>query len=101
VEAILVKDVATGAEKKIKCDGVFVLIGQSPNSADFKDILKLDEKGYIVSDEGMKTSLGGIFACGDVRSKPLRQVVTATGEGATAAVSAQHYVERVKGIEYK
>jgi thioredoxin reductase (NADPH) len=49
----------------------------------------------------MKTSLGGIFACGDVRSKPLRQVVTATGEGATAAVSAQHYVERVKGIEYK
>ena len=78
-----------------------MLIGQSPNSADFKDILKLDEKGYIVSDEGMKTSLGGIFACGDVRSKPLRQVVTATGEGATAAVSAQHYVERVKGIEYK
>lgn len=101
VEGVKVKDVATSGEKTVKADGVFVLIGQSPNSGDFKDMLKLDEKGYILSDEGMKTSVDGIFACGDVRSKPLRQVVTAAGEGATAAVSAQHYVEHLKGIEYK
>ena len=49
----------------------------------------------------MKTSCDGIFACGDVRKKVLRQVVTATGDGATAAVSAQNYVERLKGVEYK
>jgi thioredoxin reductase (NADPH) len=95
-----VKDAVTSKEKTIKCDGVFVLIGQSPNSAEFKGMLKLDEKGFIVSDEHMKTSIDGIFACGDVRSKPLRQVVTAAGEGATAAVSAQHYVEQLKGTGY-
>lgn len=100
VEGIRVKNAATAEEKDIKADGVFVLIGLSPNSGIFKDILKLDEKGYIVSGDDMKTSVDGIFACGDIRSKPLRQVVTAAGEGATAAVSAQHYVERLKGTEY-
>lgn len=100
-EGVKVKDVVTSKEKVIKCDGAFVLIGLSPNSEGFKSILKLDEKGYIESDEYMRTSVDGIFACGDVRHKPLRQVVTAAGEGATAAVSAEHYVERLKGIEYK
>jgi len=100
VEGVRVKNTVTSEEKMIKADGVFVLIGLSPNSGIFRDILKLDEKGYIISDEDMKTSVDGIFACGDVRSKPLRQIVTAVGEGATAAVSAQHYVERLKGIEY-
>lgn len=101
VEGIKVKNTATSEEKTIKADGVFVLIGLSPNSGIFKGMLKLDEKGYIISGEDMKTSINGIFACGDVRSKPLRQVVTAAGEGATAAVSAQHYVEQLKGVEYK
>lgn len=101
VEGVRIKDTVTSEEKNIKANGVFVLIGQSPNSGVFKDILRLDEKGYIVSDEEMKTSVDGIFACGDVRHKPLRQIVTAAGEGATAAVTAQHYVEKLKGIEYK
>ena len=101
VEGIRVKNVSTNEEKIIKADGVFVLIGLSPNSNIFKGILKLDEKGYIESDEEMKTSVDGIFVCGDVRKKLLRQVVTAAGEGATAAVSAGHYVERLKGTEYK
>jgi len=100
VEGIKVKNVATSEEKHIKADGVFVLIGLSPNSGIVKDIVKLDEKGYIASGDDMRTSVDGIFACGDVRSKPLRQVVTAAGEGATAAVSAQHYVEHIKGTEY-
>jgi thioredoxin reductase (NADPH) len=101
VEGVRVKNVSTNEEKIIKTDGVFVLIGLSPNSNVFKGMLKLDEKGYIESDESMRTSVDGIFVCGDVRKKLLRQVVTAAGEGATAAVSAGHYVERLKGTEYK
>ena len=101
VEGIKVKNVSTNEEKVIKADGVFVLIGLSPNSGIFKGLLKLDEKGYIVSDDDMRASVDGIFACGDVRKKPLRQIVTAAGEGATAAVSAEHYVEALKGIAYQ
>jgi thioredoxin reductase (NADPH) len=101
VEGVKVRDVATGAEKTVKVDGVFVLIGVTPNSDVAKGILTLDEKGYIVSDDEMRTSFDGIFTCGDVRKKLLRQVVTATGEGATAALSAQHYVEALKGVEYR
>jgi thioredoxin reductase (NADPH) len=66
-----------------------------------KGIVETDEKGYIACDDDMKTSVDGIFACGDVRKKTLRQVVTAAGDGATAAFCAQHYVERLKGVEYK
>lgn len=101
VEGIKVRDVSTNEEKTIKADGIFVLIGLTPNSDVFKNLIKLDEKGYIISGDDMQTSVEGIFVCGDVRKKPLRQVVTAAGEGATAAVSAEHYVERMKGIEYK
>ena len=101
VEGIKVKNVSTGEEKVIKAGGVFVLIGLSPNSGAFKGLFKLDEKGYIISDDDMRTSVDGIFACGDVRKKSLRQIVTAAGEGATAAVSAEHYVERLKGSAYE
>ena len=101
VEGLSIKDIATNDEKVIKANGIFVLIGVTPNSDAVKGLLTLDGKGYITSDEDMKTSFAGIFVCGDVRKKLLRQVVTATGEGATAAVSAQHYVEALKGVEYK
>lgn len=96
-----VKDVRTGAHKRISADGVFVLIGTTPNSAAVKGLVDMDEGGYIKCDDDMKTSVDGMFACGDVRRKLLRQVVTAAGDGATAAFSAQHYVERLKGVEYK
>lgn len=101
VEGVKVKDVSTAEEKIIKADGVFVLIGLLPASNIVKGLLKLDEKGYVESNEEMRTLVNGIFVCGDVRKKPLRQVVTATGEGAIAAVSAENYVEHIKGIEYK
>ena len=97
VEGLKVKDVKSADVKEIKADGVFIFIGITPNS----DIVKTDEKGYIITGDDMNASVEGIFACGDVRKKLLRQVVTATGEGASAAVSAQNYVERLKGIEYK
>lgn len=101
VSAIGIKNVNTGAEKLIKTDGVFVLIGMSPNSSSVKGLVETDEGGYIICDDEMKTSVEGIFGCGDVRRKLLRQVVTAAGDGATAAFSAEHYVERLKGTEYK
>ena len=100
-EGVVVTAAAGGPEKTIPADGVFVLIGMTPNSGIVKGLVTLDEKGYIVCDDDMATSAAGIFACGDVRRKLLRQVVTAAGDGATAAFSAQHYVERLKGVEYK
>ena len=101
VEGIKIKDVTTGKVKSLRSDGIFVLIGLTPNSEIVKGIVKTDEKGYVIADDDMRTSVEGIFACGDVRKKLLRQVVTATGDGAAAAFSAQHYVERLKDIEYK
>ena len=101
VEGIKVKDMTTGVERVIKTDGVFVLIGLSPNSEIAKGLVSLDDKGYITTDDEMRTSADGVFACGDVRKKLLRQVVTAAGDGATAAFSAEHYVERLRGTEYK
>lgn len=101
VEGVKIKDVNTGKERVLKTDGVFVLIGLSPNSDLVKGLVKTDDKGYVICDDDMKTSVEGIFACGDVRKKLLRQVVTAAGDGATAAFSAEHYVERIKGTEYK
>jgi thioredoxin reductase (NADPH) len=100
-EGVTVKDNATGAEKTIKASGVFVLIGMTPNSGMAKGAVAMDEKGYVICDDDMRTSVDGIFACGDIRKKLLRQVVTAAGDGATAAFSAQHYVERSKGVEDK
>jgi len=101
VSGIRIKDVKTGKEALLECGGVFVLIGLLPNSGVVRDLVKCDESGYIICDDDMKTSIDGIFACGDVRKKLLRQVVTATGDGATAAVSAGHYVDRLRGTEYK
>lgn len=100
VEGIKVNNVVTNKESVIKTDGVFVLIGLTPNSDIIKGTVKLCEKGYVLTDSEMQTSAGGIFACGDVRMKTLRQVVTAVGDGAIAATSAEHYVERLKGTEY-
>ncbi|MFH1996724.1 MAG: thioredoxin-disulfide reductase [Candidatus Omnitrophota bacterium] len=100
VEGVAVKHVETGKESTIKADGVFIFIGIQPNSKFLQGIVDVDAKGYITADNDMKTSADGIFACGDVREKSLRQIVTAAGEGAAAAYSAQHYVERLQGTEY-
>jgi thioredoxin reductase (NADPH) len=100
-EALEVKDVRTSIVKSVNVSGVFVLIGMTPNSEAFKGVVEMDDNGYILCDDDMKASVDGIFACGDVRKKLFRQIVTACGDGATAAFSAQHYVERIKGIEYK
>jgi len=98
VEAVAVKDVKTGQVSEISSGAAFVLVGMTPNSGIVKGIVKLDEKGHIETDDEMRTSVEGIFACGDVRRKLLRQVVTAAGDGATAAFSAGHYVEGLSSL---
>jgi thioredoxin reductase (NADPH) len=97
VRGITVKDVVSSAERNIPLDGVFIFVGWKPNTEFLKDLVTLDDAGYIVTDETMATSRPGIFACGDARRKLLRQVVTAAGDGATAAFAAQEYLETHRG----
>ena len=92
VESINVKKVNTGEGKIIHCDGVFIFIGYEPETFFLKNKLKLDDLGFIISDENMLTSQEGIFAAGDCRKKSLYQVVTACGDAATAADSAYKYI---------
>ncbi len=90
-----------GDVKEIRADGIFIFVGLVPNTGFLEGVVKLDPQGYIITDDHMQTSAQGVFACGDCIRKLLRQVVTACGDGATAAVAAQHYVEELKGIAYK
>lgn len=89
------KNVNSGEESQISCDGVFVSIGRNPASWLVKDQLELDESGYIVADETTRTSLPGVFAVGDVRTKAVRQVVTAVGDGAAAVHFAEEYLASI------
>ena len=72
-------------------------IGQIPNTAWLKDTVELDEYGYIVTDELLRTELPGVFACGDAHANPLKQIVMAVGEGALAAVQAERYLDALEG----
>ncbi|HAM39667.1 MAG: thioredoxin-disulfide reductase [Elusimicrobia bacterium RIFOXYC2_FULL_34_12] len=96
VENILVENTLTKEKRKMDCDGVFVFIGYVPNTEMLKNTISLDELGYVIADEEMKTSQKGIFACGDCRKKLLKQVITASSDGAVAAYSAEKYVENLK-----
>ncbi|MBU1932454.1 MAG: thioredoxin-disulfide reductase [Candidatus Omnitrophica bacterium] len=101
VTGVILENIKTGKKTDQACDGVFIFVGYEPNTAIFKDVLDLNDKGCILADPDMSTSQKGIFACGDCTQKLLRQVITACGDGATAAFSAQQYVEELKGIAYK
>ncbi len=101
LEGVKVKDVKTKRFKDIPCQGLFISIGIRPNTKFLEGIVRMDREGYIITDENMKTSCEGIYACGDCRKKLLRQVVTACGDGATAAAACQLYVEELKGTAYK
>ncbi|MDR1784566.1 MAG: thioredoxin-disulfide reductase [Endomicrobium sp.] len=95
VEKVVVTNIKTHEDKCLSADGVFVFIGLIPNTL-FLPSAILDEANYIITDENMNTSIFGIFACGDIRKKRLRQIVTAISDGAQAAISAQNYVEAQK-----
>ncbi len=100
VEGVVLKDVRSNEERELRCDGVFILVGTAPNTELVRGYLETDDSGYIIADCEMCTSSEGVFACGDVRQKRLRQVVTACGDGATAAFSAQLYLEEKHGTSY-
>jgi len=93
IEGVHVKNVKTGEEKTLKADGCFLWVGTTPNTQFLNDLLDTDAYGFIRADARMQTSVPGVFAAGDVRDTPLRQVSTAVGDGAIAAVSAEHYLE--------
>ena len=92
VEALKIRNKKTQEESFIETDGVFIAVGIVPGTEKFKDLVKLDEAGYIVAGEDGITSEPGIFAAGDIRTKNLRQVVTAVADGANAVASAQRYL---------
>jgi len=100
VESIVIRDVETGSVREIPAHGLFVFIGLIPNANLVSDLANRTEGGAIVVDRQMRTSAPGLFACGDCTDKLLRQVVTASGDGATAAYAAQLYVEELKGEAY-
>jgi thioredoxin reductase (NADPH) len=93
VEAMLIKNIKTGEEKVKSIDGIFMAVGRKPNTG-FIDVEK-DELGYIKVNEEMETSVKGVFAAGDCTSKKWRQITTAVGEGAKAAISAEKYIEKL------
>ena len=95
VKGIKVKNVIDGTEKEIEADGVFISIGREPNTSLFKGQIDLDENGYIIADETTKTSIDGVYAVGDVRTKPVRQIVTAVSDGATASHFAEEYIANI------
>lgn len=100
VESLKITNLKDKKEKDFSCEGVFIFVGYVPNTDFLKGILKLDKEGYVITDDDMRTAKKGIFAAGDVRRKLLRQVVTASGDGATAAFASRMYVEGLKGIAY-
>ncbi len=94
VESINVKNKKTGDVRTLEVSGIFVAIGSNPNTELIKEKLKMSESGYIVTGDDMQTSIAGVFACGDIRDKLLRQVVTAAADGAIAAYAAEKYIGR-------
>jgi thioredoxin reductase (NADPH) len=96
VEKIHIRNVKTGDSRALKADAFFVWIGIRPNADFLDDAVGRDDYGFILTDASMATSAPGIFAAGDVRATPLRQIATAVSDGALAAYSAEHYIEQLE-----
>jgi thioredoxin reductase (NADPH) len=92
VESLELRNVKTGELSQLPVAGVFIFVGITPNTAWLKGRISMDDWGFVFTDAEMATSIPGIFAAGDVRSKLLRQITTAVGDGATAAFAAEHYL---------
>lgn len=96
VTGVKLKDVNTGEESIVECAGVFISVGRKPATELVKDQLDLDQSGYVIADESTQTNLPGVYAIGDVRTKKLRQIVTAVADGAVAVHEAEEYLAEIK-----
>lgn len=94
VKGLRVRSVKDGSEEELPVAGVFFYVGLVPNNAAFAGLIEADDHGFVITEANMACSMPGVFAAGDVRAKSLRQISTAVGDGATAAYSAQAYLER-------
>ena len=92
ITGVLVENLKTGEETTIDADGVFVSVGRIPATDLIKDLIPLDDQGYVLADETTRTEVPGVYAVGDIRAKALRQVVTAVADGAVAAHFAEEYI---------
>ena len=92
--SVVTENVKSGEKRTIDCDGIFVSIGRKPATEFLGDMVDLDKAGYIIPGESCETRVPGVYAIGDVRTKELRQVVTATADGAIAAHKAEEYISR-------
>jgi thioredoxin reductase (NADPH) len=95
VTAMIVRSNKTGERKEVPVNGVFVAIGHTPNTSLFRGQIELDANGYIMTHDGAKTTVPGVFACGDVQDHIYRQAVTAAGSGCMAAIDAEHYIDNI------
>jgi thioredoxin reductase (NADPH) len=93
VKAVTIENSKDGTKRDLPVNGVFIAVGQKPNTDFVRGIVELDNQGYIITDENCATSVAGIFAAGDVRKKVLRQITTAVGDGALTAAAAELYIE--------
>lgn len=98
VENVVLKNVKTGEFSNLKIDGIFPYIGMNPNVENINGQIEQDSRGFIITDATMKTSVDGVYAIGDVRNTPLRQVITAASDGAIGAVYAVKYIETLKEV---
>jgi thioredoxin reductase (NADPH) len=95
VEKVTVKNIKTNETKNLAVDGCFIWIGTHPNADFLRDEIKRDDNGFIITDTDMATSVSGVFAAGDVRNTPIRQIATAVGDAVISVASAENYLESI------
>ena len=93
MSSITVKNVKTGEQRDLAVEGCFIWVGTAPNTSFLEGTVEVDRSGFVVVNEKMETSVPGVYAAGDVRNTPLRQVATAVGDAAIAAFEAAQYIE--------